>query len=36
MNVKGKRGRGRQKKRRLDIIENDIRAVHVCVGDVEN
>jgi len=36
MNVEGKRGRGRPNKRWLDIIENDMRAVGVCKGDLEN
>jgi hypothetical protein len=37
MNVEGKIRRGRQKKKRwLDTIENGIRIVDVCVGDVEN
>jgi len=36
INVKGKRGRGRPKKRWLDTIENNMRAVGVCVRDVEN
>jgi len=38
MNVKGKRGkgRGRPKKRCLDTIENDMRAVYVYVEDVED
>jgi len=30
MNVEGKRGRERPKKRWFDIIENDMRAVGVC------
>jgi hypothetical protein len=36
MNVKEKRGRRRPKKSWLDTIKNDIRAVGVCVGDVES
>jgi hypothetical protein len=36
INVEGKRGRRRPKKRWLDTIENDMRAVGVCVRDVEN
>jgi len=36
MNVEGKRGRGRPKKRRLDKIENDMRAAGVCKGDVKD
>jgi hypothetical protein len=35
MNVEGKRGRERPKKRWLDSIENDMNAVGAC-GDVEN
>jgi hypothetical protein len=34
MNVEGKRGS--PIKKWLDTIENDIRAVGVCVGNVEN
>jgi hypothetical protein len=34
MNVEGEKGKPR--KRWLDTIENDMRAVDVCVGDVEN
>jgi hypothetical protein len=34
MNVKAKRGR--PNKIWLDMIENDMRAIGVCVGDVEN
>jgi hypothetical protein len=36
MNVRRKSGRRRPKNRWLDTIENDIKAVGVCVGDVEN
>jgi hypothetical protein len=36
MNVKVKKGRGRPKRRCLDTIENDMRTVGVCVGDIEN
>jgi len=36
MNVKGKRGRGIREERCLDTVENDMRAVGVCVGYVEN
>jgi len=36
MNVEAKRGRGKLKKRLLDTIENDMRTVGLCVGDVEN
>jgi hypothetical protein len=32
----GKRRRGRPKKRWLDMIENDMRAISVCIGDKEN
>jgi hypothetical protein len=35
-NVEGKKEEKDQKKRWLDTIENYIRAVGVCVGDVEN
>jgi len=34
MDVEGKRGRGRPKKRWLETLENDMRAVGVCRGDV--
>jgi len=36
MNVEGKIRRGKSKKRWLETIENDMRAVGVCKGDVEN
>jgi len=36
MNVERKRGRGKPKRRWLDTIENDMRAVSGCVGYVEN
>jgi len=36
MNVEGKRGRGRPKMIWLDTIENNMRAVRVCLGDVKN
>jgi hypothetical protein len=36
INVEGKQGRGRPKKRWSNTIENDVRAVGVCVEDVEN
>jgi hypothetical protein len=36
INVEGKRERGRPKKKWLDTIENDMRAVGVYVGDLEN
>jgi hypothetical protein len=36
MNVKGKRGRSRPKKRWLYTIDNDLRAIGVCVENVEN
>jgi hypothetical protein len=36
MNVEGKRGRRRPKRIRLDTIKNDMRAVGVYVGDIEN
>jgi hypothetical protein len=35
INVERKRWRGRQKKRWLDTIENYMRAVGICVGDVK-
>lgn len=35
INVKENRGRGRSKNRWLDMIENDMRAVSVCVESVE-
>jgi hypothetical protein len=35
MNVEGKRERGRPKKIWLDTIDNDMRVVGVCVGNVE-
>jgi len=35
MNIEGKRGRERPKKSWLGTIENDMRAVGVCVGNVE-
>lgn len=31
-----RRGRGKSEKRRLDMIESDMRAVGEYVGDVEN
>jgi hypothetical protein len=34
--INEKSGKGKPKKRWLDTIENDMRAVDVCVGDVEN
>jgi hypothetical protein len=34
INVEGKRGR--LKKKWLHTIENDMRVVNVCVGDIEN
>jgi len=36
MNIERKRERGRPKKRWLYTIENNMRAVGVCVGDVKN
>jgi hypothetical protein len=36
MNIEGKREREKPKKRWLDTIENYLRAIDVCVGDVEN
>jgi len=36
MNVERKRERGRLKDRCLDTIENDMRAVCMCIADVEN
>jgi hypothetical protein len=36
MNVEMKRGKGKPKNRCLDTIKNDIRAIGVCVEDVEN
>jgi len=36
VNVEGKKGRGKPKKKWLDTVENDMRAVGVCVEDVEN
>jgi hypothetical protein len=36
INIDGKRRRRRPKNRWLDTIENDIKAVGVCVRDVEN
>jgi hypothetical protein len=36
MNVKGKRGRGRPKKRWLGMIENDMRAIGMYVEDIVN
>jgi hypothetical protein len=36
MNIEGKKVRGRQKKRWLDIIKNDMRAVYVCIENVKN
>jgi len=38
MNVEGKRERGRLKKRWLNTIENDMKAIGVCIGigDMEN
>lgn len=34
--MKGEEKEGDQKKRRLETIENDIRAVGLCVGDGKN
>jgi hypothetical protein len=36
MNVEEKRGRGRSKNKWLDTSENDIKAVSLCVKDLEN
>jgi len=36
MNIEGKRGRRRPKKKWLDAIECDVRIAGVCVDDVEN
>jgi hypothetical protein len=36
INVDGKIGRGKPKKKWLDKIENDMRTVSVSVGDAEN
>jgi hypothetical protein len=36
INIERKRGRGRSKKRWLDMIENDIRDIDACVMDVDN
>jgi hypothetical protein len=36
INIEGKRGRGKPKKRWLDMIEDDMRAISVSIGDVEN
>jgi hypothetical protein len=36
INFKGKRGRGRPKRRWLNMIENVMRVVGVYVGDIEN
>jgi hypothetical protein len=36
INVKGKKERGRPKKKWLDTIENDMRAVSLCIEDIEN
>jgi len=35
-NIEGKRGKKKQKKRWLDTIDNDMRAVGVGVREVEN
>jgi hypothetical protein len=36
INVKRKIGRGRPYKRWLDTIENNMRAVRMCLGVIEN
>jgi len=36
INVEGKRGIRKPKKKWLNTIENDMRADGLCVGDVEN
>ncbi len=36
INVEGKRGRGRPKKRWMENIENDMRLVGVGIGDVKD
>jgi hypothetical protein len=36
MNVEGKREREKPKKKWLDTIENYMRSIGVCIGDIEN
>lgn len=36
INVEKKRERGRPKERWQDMNENDMRAIGICVGNVEN
>jgi hypothetical protein len=36
INIEGKRRRGRPKNRWLDTIENDMRAIGIYIGDIED